>query len=188
MAPVTVYAPNPDHNGITAGVQFRRGVAEVDESDRAALACFRRHGYSIGEPVEREAADGDGVEEPVGVEDTSAGSLAMPPKVGKGSGADAWSAFAAEIGVDVEGKGRAEIIAAVEAHLNGGAEASDTGETEVNTDDDEVAAEDAEDAENGADESEEGAEVDGSDAADSDAEEGSEGAEEGSDSEVEDGE
>jgi hypothetical protein len=130
MGAVKVYAPNPQHNGVSAGQQFRGGVAEVDESNAASLAYFARAGYSIGEPIERTepepAASGDG-------ENTNADEApeGMPPKTGPGSAHDKWEAYARSLGVDPEGKHRAEIIAAVEAHLAGeNADDADNGDAD----------------------------------------------------------
>lgn len=50
-------------------------------------------------------------------EPTSAGDApdGPPPKVGAGSGTEAWAAYAQSLGLDVEGMKRADIIAKVEA-------------------------------------------------------------------------
>ena len=47
-----VYAPNREYAGVAAGIQFAKGVAEVDEaSNQGAMAYFRRAGYGIGSPL-----------------------------------------------------------------------------------------------------------------------------------------
>jgi hypothetical protein len=57
-ATVKVHAPAGDTvNEQVGGVNFHKGVADVDRSDTAALAYFRRHGYLI-EGEEPPAEDG----------------------------------------------------------------------------------------------------------------------------------
>lgn len=69
---IRVEAPVKGYEGEVAGVRFEDGVADVDESNRAALAYFRRQGYQVGdrEPQEQAAeppdprevgTDGDGI-------------------------------------------------------------------------------------------------------------------------------
>jgi hypothetical protein len=46
---IKVYAPNRSYNGRLGEIQFRDGVAEVDEAKHAgAMAYMRRAGYGIG--------------------------------------------------------------------------------------------------------------------------------------------
>lgn len=48
MATVKVSAPAGESvNGLVAGVEFTKGVAQVDRHDAAAMSYFRRHGYLI---------------------------------------------------------------------------------------------------------------------------------------------
>ncbi len=53
MAKVNITAPNPDYNGISAGVRFTDGKATIDsEKQLAALEYFSRHRFGISEEVE----------------------------------------------------------------------------------------------------------------------------------------
>lgn len=53
-------------------------------------------------------------------EEAATAPTGMPPKVGKGSGRDAWNAYAESIGIDAsELSSRAEVIKAVEAQASG---------------------------------------------------------------------
>lgn len=47
-----ITAPERTHSGVVAGVTFHAGQAEVDDSNAAALAYFRRRGYGV-DPVEQ---------------------------------------------------------------------------------------------------------------------------------------
>lgn len=57
--------------------------------------------------------DPDGEDEGEAPEGSDAGD--PPPKVGAGSGTEAWAEYAQKLGIDTEGKKRADLIAAVEA-------------------------------------------------------------------------
>lgn len=63
----TIYAPNKAFNGITAGVQFKNGVGNTDDS--AALSYLGRVGYGIGQyrppAVETTIADARDYSQPV---------------------------------------------------------------------------------------------------------------------------
>ena len=45
-----VYSPNADYTGVTAGVAFAKGVAEVEKSEENAgvLAWFEQRGFGMG--------------------------------------------------------------------------------------------------------------------------------------------
>jgi hypothetical protein len=114
MGTVEVYSA-VRRNCTIAGQTFRDGVAEVDEDAVGALALFRRRAeYSIGKPVEPATPA-----PPAEDEEESVTPAEMPPKTGPGSGHEEWEAYADSLGVEHDGMHRAEIIAAVEAHLVG---------------------------------------------------------------------
>ncbi len=62
----TIKSPVAGYTGVVVGVQFTDGVGEADSP--AALAYFRRHGYSIEEsastPASKTAAKGQSGNEP----------------------------------------------------------------------------------------------------------------------------
>lgn len=61
-----VYTPDREYAGISAGIQFRGGVAEVDEASHpAAMAYFRRSGYGIGRRPGAIAEETGGSHQPV---------------------------------------------------------------------------------------------------------------------------
>lgn len=99
MGYVEVRSPVEGYSGITAGVQFTKGVARVDEHDAGALAYFRRRGYQIG-PVRSEP-------------DQSAG---QPADLSKLSRAEL-EAMALELGVEDPGElpNKAAVVEAIEA-------------------------------------------------------------------------
>ena len=83
------------YTGVRAGVSFVDGVGETD--DPAALAYFRRKGYTVGGSAPVREPDGP------------------PPKAGPGSGRDAWVAYAQRAGLEVdEDASRDDVIDAVE--------------------------------------------------------------------------
>lgn len=43
----TITAPNSDYTGVTAGVEFTDGTAEVDELTVSQAGYFARHGYTV---------------------------------------------------------------------------------------------------------------------------------------------
>lgn len=47
MATIEVRAPNVGYTGLSAGVAFAEGVAQVDPANRAALSYFRNAGYVV---------------------------------------------------------------------------------------------------------------------------------------------
>ena len=57
-----IYAPNADYTGVTAGVAFANGVAEVENNEENAgvLAWFEQRGFGMGK---RSDADEDLVRE-----------------------------------------------------------------------------------------------------------------------------
>ncbi|MBB4931852.1 hypothetical protein F4561_002672 [Lipingzhangella halophila] len=59
-----VQAPEAGHNGEVAGVRFYRGSAVVDDSNRAALAYFRRRGYTVTPAEAGDAAEPEGPTKP----------------------------------------------------------------------------------------------------------------------------
>lgn len=61
-----VYAPNRAYNGVTAGVQFKGGVADTD--DQAAVSFLGRSGYGIGaypEPAAAPVVDARDLSQPI---------------------------------------------------------------------------------------------------------------------------
>jgi len=60
VATKKIYAPNKDYSGSSAGVQFDKGVGELDTKAEGSLAAynyFQRAGYGIGKPPEPEAPE-----------------------------------------------------------------------------------------------------------------------------------
>ena len=59
-----IYAPNADYTGVTAGVAFANGVAEVEknEENEARLQWFEQHGFGMGS--RKDADDQRGRETP----------------------------------------------------------------------------------------------------------------------------
>lgn len=72
-------------------------------------------GLETGTDVDGELGEGLDTEPDESPDSDNAGPVSAPPKSGKGSGRDAWSAYAAALGLEVEdGMGRDDLIAAVE--------------------------------------------------------------------------
>lgn len=69
------------------------------------------------DPVEEEPVEPDTEpdDDPVEDEPDEDNAGDPPPKVGAGSGTEAWAAYAQKLGIDTDGLKRAEIIAAVES-------------------------------------------------------------------------
>lgn len=106
MATVLVHAPVSGYDGLSAGVSFAAGVAEVDARNASALRYFRRHGYRITpvavsnvveapKPVAEVAAEPVPAPEPVAAEvAATAPTRAKAKRPGKTAGKDAWIAYA----------------------------------------------------------------------------------------------
>jgi len=112
MTITTIHAPNPNYNGVRAGVAFSGGKAEVDEdTDGSAVAYFRSAGYTVGgdkpdatvgPPVDR-LAEAHGTFPGEMPEDRGRADVAVPPIEGAGSGRDQWAEFAQLKGIDDAG-------------------------------------------------------------------------------------
>ena len=102
MVKHTVIAPT-DYTGLVGADYFQRG--RCDTVDAADLAYYERHGYTI------EGATAD-----IPREDDQAPGVSRP----EDNAAKAeWVAVATTLGIDPEGKTKAELIADVDAALAG---------------------------------------------------------------------